>query len=141
MHQQAGSAVMTIHRSFDRSVPMSMWAADHWSMLRYLAHCIADGKPVDSYKFRNNSDERPNRACFLHQWKASFSTRTQCGMIAGHDDWDVLNDLDREGLIIIVDLDKLIIVMTEPGIELARRLIEHRLQGGWLNDFHVGVLR
>lgn len=55
--------------------------------------------------------------------------------------FDVLYDLDRERLITVVDLDNLMIVMTEPGVELARRIDEHKQQGGWMRDFHVEVAR
>lgn len=113
------------------------WGRDHFSTLVYAETRAVDFQGVlHANHLRTNSDKRPfgNGA----GWNDKYSTRLANGeIVAGHDDIDVLEDLEAAGLLTIVSLVNRTIKMKPKGIRLAHQVRYHLIQGGAYASFVV----
>jgi hypothetical protein len=143
-------------------VPINRWGKDHWSTFAYAETCVvdkmnADGEPylgeLNRDRLRCNADRhgelmgRRVALCTNHSWKAEHGTRLKGffkdnrvqnrNQIELHDDWDCLEDMEREGLLQIVSYVNGFIKFTEKGVALAARVREHKIRGGNFADFET----
>lgn len=129
--------------------PTERWGKDHWSLLGYVETLCVDGRQVeglgrvgeiDRRRVRCNPDTHPlllppDPFGSGPHWKDAYCTRVKDGTIAGHDDWDCLDDLESAGLIEIMSLINGYVVMTAEGTRVAAALRKHKSAGGRFADF------
>ena len=71
----------------DQVIEPERWSKDHWSTLLYVETCVVDqaGK-LKAIHLRSDGVKYPTRL-------------TDC-QLAGHNDWDCLEDMEKAGLLI-----------------------------------------
>ncbi len=115
------------------------WGKDHWSLLAYVeTRCVDFGGKLDAKHFRCNPKNHNGYQIYnTLLWDNKYSTRLKAReTIAGHDDWDCLDDLEEAGFIIIQSLANGFVSMTKMGMRLAGKLREHKTCGGVFHTFH-----
>jgi len=124
--------------------PMEKWGKDHWSLFAYVETVCVDRKPIDRERVRCN----PLTHVLLQGYRTrmlrspivdgryQYPTRLKDGeTIAGHDDWDVLDDLEEAGLVEIYSLVNGFVRMTTKGSRVAALLRQHKSNGGSFASF------
>ncbi len=141
----------------------SRFGKDHWSLLAYIEHCCVNGLRglgvVDPFRLRCNPARHPTLSPMLPSlvsWKPSYATRlagffafadrrdvdkaVEAGVqLAGHDDWDCLDDLQAAGYVQVISLEERTVRMTPSGMAASARLRAHKAQGGSFADFVDGA--
>ena len=133
--------------------PLSKWGKDHWSLLAYVeCVCVDDGGVLRFNKMRANPETHSLLSSGPLRWKPEYCTRlagffefeeradTEKAIaagyaIAGHDDWDCLDDLEAEGLVEVISLAWGTVTLTAAGQELASKLRTHKSNGGMFATF------
>lgn len=116
-------------------VPVSQFGKDHWSLLAYLAAMFYSEKTIGGQQMRCSPDN-PRR--HIGGWKDEYSTQLRDGSrVSGHDDWDCLWDLEREGFVGVLTGASGIFWLTTLGNNTALSIINHRRTGGKMADFHI----
>jgi len=139
-----------------KKVPVEEFGKDHWSLLGHIETCCVDsagesGK-VDHDRMRTNPRRNPelgfHKSRSTLEWKDEYSTRLRSfpwgsndekekakHRVAGHDDWDCLEDLERAGLAELVSFVNGFVRMTETGLAMAAELRAHKARGGYFSNF------
>lgn len=90
-------------RTWVSACPAVDFGKDHWSTLLYIETCCVDNAGrVDRARLRCNPERHPHFNSRHHpEWSDDYSTRFRSGerRIPGHDDWDVIEDLEHAGLL------------------------------------------
>lgn len=111
---------------------------DHWSTFAYIETRIVDhGGVPDRRHMRCHGDRHPLLA-LPEQDGRGHPTRLRDGTeLTHHDDWDCLDDLEREGLLrnIVPSLLHMRYELTDEGREVAARLRAHKAAGGGFATF------
>jgi hypothetical protein len=140
-----------------RHVTIDEFGKDHWSLLAYVETCIVDKKgahgvpmvgEIDRDKIRCNGDRRshlfgPRVAMANCKWKGEWGSRLQgyfekkdaSLQLPTHDDWDCLEDFEREGLAEIMSVVNGFIILTDKGMAICHHLREHKARGGHFAGF------
>ena len=124
-------------------VPVADWGRDHWSTLAYLETRVVDeGGRVDPYRMRCDGSRHPEKVRFTPggaHGSGGYPTRLRGGVeLAGHDDWDCLEDAIAAGLLKPQDgADKLRnrYALTELGELFCAKLRAHKGHGGSYDNF------
>lgn len=132
-------------------IPISEWGHDHWSTLAYLETlCVDRGGEVNNDRMRTNP--RRHRKLlgetFVRLGVQSKMCPTILGggrEVAGHDDWDCLEDLAAAGLVEWEQEDarpwesfgggRVTVRLTENGFAWAAALRAHKAGGGTFSTF------
>jgi hypothetical protein len=118
-------------------VPMKMWGRDHWSTLAYLeTRCVDYNGSIQNLHLR--CDPQGRHPQFAHVRNGGdYNTRLQEGKeLTGHDDWDCIEDMIREGLVTWEGTGlNPVFRLTDRGIRIAHALRAHKLHGGNFGSF------
>ncbi len=139
-------AVRTVRRFEEREVlkpaaTLATFGKDHWSTFAYVETRIVDyGGVPDRRHMRCHGDRHPLLA-LPEQDGRGYPTILRGGAeLAHHDDWDCLDDLEREGLLRNVGSGvNPRYELTDSGREVAARLRAHKAAGGNFATFEPGV--
>lgn len=139
-------------------VPVDRFGKDHWSVFAYCGSCCENGQAgagrVNRARMRCNPARHPLHAG-MGSWKPEYATRLagffdyaeradvskacEAGvMIAGHDDWDCLADLEAAGLLDVISMSNGTIKLTEAGLDAIAKLHRHKVQGQHFSSFVLG---
>jgi len=142
-----------------KTVPVAKFGKDHWSLLGYLETCCVDGSHEDGCgevvhdRMRTNTNRNPPVGRLRHGagWKDEYSTRLKSfpwgskdekekarHRVAGHDDWDCLEDLEKAGFAKLISYVNGFIQITGAGMAMAAEIRAHKAQGGWFSNFEPG---
>lgn len=144
-------------------IAVSDWGKDHWSILGYLMSRAADNKvptpiglsgtgvfSLEREHLRCNEAKHPMlrgyRPSGIGGWRDEYSTRLRgywkedgstdlSRWVTGHDDWDVLDDLEADGIVEIISLANGYARLTKKGLSLGARLVKHKAGGGHFATF------
>ena len=126
-------------------ISIEQFGKDHWSLLAYAHCCVADGSALKPAKMRTNITTHPlvGENCF--KWNQDWGTRLHGFFdsraaelqLSEHDDWDCLEDLEREGLINILSLANAQVELTETGWDISKKLVNHKANGGMFANFSI----
>lgn len=118
------------------------WGKDHWSTLAYVESCSVDSRnpegiaSLDLRRMRCNRNKHPLVKANGFPWDKSNGTIIKGGKILkDHDDWDCLEDLEKEGLVEVISLVNGYVKLTDKGIKIAHQLREHKAKGGQFSTF------
>jgi len=127
-------------------IPISKWGKDHWSTFAYLETLAVDGGkdgwaiPVRE-RMRTHEIRHPhllgNSGFGSESFHASkYPTRLKEGEVKGHDDWDCIDDMVKEGLLEDVGsgLNRAF-TFTKLGKECASKLRQHKMEGNNFGTF------
>lgn len=123
------------------TVPVERFGKDHWSVLAYLECCAVDAKgKLDLRRMRCDADRHPglvNAVLDEIQLKKKYPTYlADRELLADHDDWDCVDDLEAAGFVEQVGTGiHPVIKMTELGLEVAAALRAHKAGGGYFALF------
>lgn len=108
-------------------VPMVLWGKDHYSTFAYLETRTVDYK--GTVDFRHMRGQRGV--------VSKYPTRLELGVeLAGHSDWDCLDDIEDAGLIVNAGSGiNPLVQMTEKGCLVAAALRAHKAAGGHFGNF------
>lgn len=130
-------------------IPIEQWGKDHWSTLAYIETCTVDNQVtagvgvLDKRKMRCNPKTHPYWA-HLPDWNPSNGTRlkgfiseeeTPDLLLPSHDDWDCVEDMEAEDLMMICSVVNYWISLTDQGRDIASQLREHKSKGGNFSNF------
>lgn len=118
----------------------SQFGKDHWSTLLFLETQIVDKQfPIDLNRLRINSNKRPFRNCSPFGWKDNYSTILKNGeQEIGHDDIDVVNDLEDFGYLKNNGTNINIYPrLTDKGHAISSALRKHIANGGSTKSFRL----
>ena len=136
-----------------RPVKIAEFGKDHWSLFGYLETCTVDlhpstpgGGEFNHERIRINSGRHApvNRRRSGPDWKPSYGSRL-CGyfdaedpalQLPWHDDWDCVEDMEREDLLRIVNYVNGFFILTPLGLNVASALRRHKTNGGMFADFN-----
>lgn len=103
---------------------------DHWDTLLYVeTRNVDDGRFLDKRQLRANPVRHPLHAVNENSapWQDSYSTKLRDGVaVIGHDDWDVLNDLENSGVLEVFSEATACVILTNLGWKLAAELRKYR---------------
>lgn len=110
-----------------RDIPINEWGKDHWSCFAYFACCAMDyGGIIDSQRMRHDGVKYPTM----------LKTSTE----PGHNDYNCLDDLEREGFVENHGTGiNPIVKLTMKGLETWTQLTKHKQNGGMFKTFTVGT--
>lgn len=109
-----------------REIPISEWGKDHWSTFAYAACRVID------YQGQLNPLQMRDK----HGRGAAYPTFLKAGKEQGHDDYDCLIDLEREGFLVNTGTGLHPVVrLTEKGLEAWRQMTAHKQNGGNFGEF------
>ena len=127
-------------------IPMSKWGKDHWSTFAYLETLAVDGGK-DGWAIPARERMRTNEIRHPHLvgqtfpgstalQASSYPTRLKDGKVEGHDDWDCIDDMVKEGLLEDVGsgLNRAFI-FTKLGKRVAGELRKHKMEGKNFGEF------
>lgn len=138
-----------------RTVPIAEWGKDHWSMLAYIETLCVDSHhdkgvgEIDKRRVRANADRHPLHAVnatYCGDWNPDWGTRlagywdtlgrkVPTRQIKEHDDWDVLSDMEKAGLVEVISEANGFVRLTEKGMKLAGELRAYKAKGGMFSGF------
>ena len=123
---------------------MEEWGKDHWSLLAYLETCQVDAEGgtaqyhIGRLSCNNKKPVGSGAPMARPVWDDKYSTRLKGGVMAeaGYDDFDCLNDLEDEGLLLqLSSIINGIFRLTPKGIALAGEIRVHKAGGGVFSNF------
>jgi len=124
-------------------IPMSKWGKDHWSTFAYLETLAVDGGKEgwaipNKARMRTNEIRHPHLVehFFANQSGSKYPTRLKEGEVEGHDDWDCVDDMVKEGLLEDVGsgLNRAF-TFTKLGKKCASKLRQHKMEGNNFGTF------
>lgn len=129
------------------NISESLFGKDHWSTLLFLETQIVDKAfPIDLRRMRVNDSKRAfSNGASIHsescKWQDSWSTRLKGGAIEnGHDDIDVLDDLEDSGYIknngTHINIYPL---LTDKGWKVCEAIRKHKGNGGTFATFDLSM--
>jgi hypothetical protein len=126
--------------------PIEKWGKDHFSLLAYVEDVCVHQQSIDRERMRCNPLIHPlllgyrtgNLPGIIKDGKYAYPTRLKGGaVIEGHDDWNVLDDLEEAGYLEIYSLVNGLVRMTQKGLVVASALRAHKANGGQFAEFHL----
>lgn len=123
------------------NIPIKKWGKDHWGLLAYVeTRCVDHKGKLDIKHMRCNEKTHPlhkwQRSGPWHKWQKEWGTKLKNGqMLKNHDDWDCLEDLEREGFLEIISFINGFVKLTEKGIKCSAEIRNHKVNGGQFNSF------
>lgn len=122
--------------------PIQKWGKDHWSLLAYVeCRCVDNKGELDRRHMRCNEKNHPLLSHgLLSPQKGDYAYPTRlknAEIIAGHDDWDVLDDLEKAGFIDIFSMVNACVKMTVKGNKIAAKLRAHKTEGKNYAEFVI----
>jgi len=136
-----------------RPVKIAEFGKDHWSPFGYLETCTVDlhqetpgGGELNHEQIRRNPERHAhvNRRRVKLGWEPQWGSRL-CGyfdvkdpalQLPWHDDWDCIEDMEREDLLKIVSYVNGFFILTSLGLNIASALRRHKTNGGMFADFN-----
>jgi hypothetical protein len=138
-----------------KTIKVEDFGRDHWSVLAYMESlCVDSAKKgigeIDKRRMRTNERRHKMHAVNLNHgvghWQADFGTRlagywdamgktVKKRQVAGHDDWDCLDDLEDAGFLEVLSEANGFVVMSEKGMKVAGELRAYKAKGGMLSGF------
>ena len=127
-------------------IPMEKWGKDHWSTFAYLETLAVDGGKngwaiPDRKRMRTNEIRHPhllgNSGFISESFHASkYPTILKEGKVDGHDDWDCVDDIVKEGLLEDVGsgLNRAF-TFTKLGKRVVGELRKHKMEGKSFSEF------
>lgn len=128
------------------NITESKFGKDHWSTLAFLETQIVEKIfPIDLRRMRVNDSKRAFRngasiqQLGICKWQNSWSTKLKDGtVILGHDDIDVLDDLEDVGYIknngTHINIYPL---LTDKGRKVCESIRKHKGDGGFFSNFNI----
>lgn len=116
------------------------FSKDHWSLLLFCWDFALNKRGLLNLGRLSSNPQRHPWGANVSHWKMSYSTRPQEGVniIEGHDDFDVLEDLERAGLIVNTGTGlRPVVKLTEFGIQICVELTAYKQAERPLKDFQV----
>lgn len=131
------------------NIPMKIWGKDHWSAFAYAETLAVDGGKKglivpDRRRMRTNEKTHPHLVGFSYSSDAhngsGYPTRLKTKEVAGHDDWDCLDDMVREGLLTDegTGLNRAF-RLTKFGRGVASQLRTHKSEGKNFGEFQPSI--
>ena len=134
-----------------KTVPLTLFGKDHFSLLAFIDYLCTDygGMVSDKHRrsFRTNLKRHPGYGYFPSdppKWKNEHGTRLKGWFdkkdpklqIKSHDDWDIVDDFEKAGILENKGsgLNPLF-VLTPMGQALAALLRKHKQEGKNFSDF------
>jgi len=113
------------------------WGRDHWGLLAYVeTRCVDYEGKLALGHMRCNEAKHPLLKVINVSWDKTHGTRLKNNKILqGHDDWDCLEDLEREGFLEILSLVNGVVKLSEKGKEVASEIRKHKIDGGQFGSF------
>lgn len=121
-------------------VPLKRWGKDHYSLLAYAECRAVDNRGVLDYRHMRLNEKRhaPYGRPYMQdcKWRPNYGTRLKnfdkepSDQLEWHDDFDCLEDLEREGLVQAGTLVSQFVALTEKGLALASELRTWKAKGG-----------
>jgi hypothetical protein len=131
-----------------KTIPMSQFGRDHWSVFAYIETLCVDNKGVpDHDRMRTNPKTHPGLvgpriAIMKRSWKPEYGSRLRGHAIdkpvqrLNHDDWDCADDLVAAGLIESNGTGiNPWFTLTKTGLAIAAALRQHKASGGSFSNF------
>lgn len=123
----------------EKQISVDNWGKDHWSLLIFFETQVVDNKKqIDVQRIRINEKKRGfTNGNISSSWKDSYGTIQKDGSIAAeHDDIDVMNELEAEGLCVnnFTEMNP-IIELTEKGFAVVADIRKHKARGGNVKTF------
>jgi hypothetical protein len=138
-----------------KKVKVSNFGRDHWSLLAYMESLCVDSLKngvgeIDKRRMRANEKRHPLHAVNIKHgigpWQKCFGTRVagywdsmgkpvKKRQVAGHDDWDCLNDLEAADFLEVLSEANGFVVMSEKGMKVAAELRAYKAKGGMFSGF------
>lgn len=131
-------------------ISIHLFGKDHWSTFAYAEHCAVERKPLDKEKMRCDADRHPLQANSGN--RLSFSTTKYPSIIkpagldegktlvADHDDWDCIEDLEAAGLLELHTLTNPFVKLTDLGWKVSTELRAHKAQGKNFHGFSPSIV-
>lgn len=132
-------------------VKEQQFGKDHWSTLAFLETQIVDRTlPIDLRRMRVNDSKRGfsngNMNIFpsdksIHKWIDEWSTELKDGSLSsGHDDIDVVDDLEKFGYLNNNGTHiNIIPKLTEKGLKVCNAIRKHKGEGGSFATFDLNM--
>jgi len=125
------------------NISIKDFGKDHWSTFAYIETLCVDSPNsegvgvINGRRMRCDTDRHPLLVGGLYSFAdEKYPTRLREGKeLSNHDDWDCLEDLEREGLLEIISLINGFVKLTEKGIKIAGELRGHKARGGTFSTF------
>lgn len=134
-------------------IQIAQFGKDHWSLLAYIQTLCLDANTgigrINANRMRTNRNTHPYKGndC-LTKWDNNWGTRlfgafesknpVADGLkLETHDDWDCLEDLEKNGLVEIISDVNNFVVLTPEGKKVSLLLSEHKLNGGQYAHFQL----
>ncbi len=131
-----------------RIISIDEFGKDHWSLLGYIETCCVDGGgKVNHNRMRTNENRNPSVGSG-QSWKDEYSTRLKSfpwgskdekekakHRVAGHDDWDCLEDLEQAGFANLISYVNGFVHITSMGLTITAELRAHKANGGSFFNF------
>lgn len=118
-------------------IQIEKWGRDHWSLLAYIENCVVEynGK-LRLSRMRVNSNKRAFSNGNSFDWQDSWSSILKNGQEKGHDDIDIMNELEYFGFIKNTGtLINPVIKLTKKGLKASQKLREHKGNKGTFSNF------
>lgn len=132
-----------VHEIKRDPVSISLWSKDHWSTLAYLECCCVDNNgKLDIRHMRCDRDRHPSFVHMMPSLDKKYPTRLKGGVeLNDHDDWDCLDDAEKQGLIENIGFTmNPQYKLTALGLDVCGRIRKHKANGGSFSNFEVGSL-
>lgn len=132
-----------------RTVPMTEWGKDHWSVLAYVeTRCVDHSGMIDPIRMRCNSKRHPGLDTYRtevpdHNENGTFKYPSM--LAAGktepeHDDWDCFYDLEAAGLVEDIGTGiQPIARMRDAGRKMVAKIRAWKASGGTFGTFQFTV--
>lgn len=125
-----------------QKVTESQFGKDHWSTLAFLETQIVDKSlPIDLKRMRVNETKRAFNNGSPFGWREHYSTILKDGSVAsGHDDIDVLDDLEEYGYIKNNGTHiNICPELTDKGWKVCEAIRKHKGIGGSFKTFDLSL--
>ena len=137
-----------------RHIGIREFGKDHWSLLGYLETCTVDrqqdvpgGGELNHERIRLNPERHhplKRRRDSGLGWEPQYGSRLRgyfdekdpALQILDHDDWDCIEDMEREGLLNVVSYVNGFFILTPLGLEVSGALRKHKSNGGVFARFN-----
>ena len=126
------------------SYPPEHWGRDHASLLLYVEtrHLDHQGE-IFPDNLRTNRPRHPHEwdqrrdADSNWDWRPEYGTRLADGTRPSteHDDWDCLEDMEEQELLISTGAPNLLVALSEYGVEVAGELRKFKGRGNPISEF------
>jgi hypothetical protein len=122
-------------------VPLERWGKDHYSLLAYVECRAVDDEGILDYRHMRVNENRhtPIGRPYMQdcKWCPDYGTRLKNFFVPDahdhlewHDDFDCLEDMEREGFVQTGTVGSKFVALTEKGMALAAELRAWKAGGG-----------